>query len=245
MKRALVTGAGAGLGAAIAAGLHEAGYFVGVLDRDGEAARQVADVMQHAVAIVADMSDPLQIAAAMKDFGEIDVLINNAGIVRFGTLLELELESVQSVIDINLRAPFLAAQAAARVMQQKGGGVIINMTSINAIHPAPAVGFYAATKAALASLTSLMAIEWGPLGIRVNAVAPGFIDAGMSAPVFANPEVRAKRSGGVPLRRLGTEADVVNAVLYLVSDQASYVNGHQLVIDGGVIDSVLAHLPRN
>ncbi|MAQ08361.1 MAG: short-chain dehydrogenase [Gammaproteobacteria bacterium] len=245
MKRALVTGGGAGIGAAIAVGLHEAGYFVGILDRDGYAANTVAAKLENAIAIKADISVPDQISTVFKDFGGLDVLINNAGIVRFGPLLEIALEDVQSVIDVNLRGSFLVAQSAAQAMQGSGGGVIVNMTSINAVHPAPEVGFYAATKAALTSLTSLMAIEWGPLGIRVNAIAPGFIDAGMSAPVFSNPEVRAKRSAGVPVRSLGTAFDVVNAVLYLVSDQARYVNGHQLVVDGGVINSVLAHLPRN
>jgi NAD(P)-dependent dehydrogenase (short-subunit alcohol dehydrogenase family) len=130
-------------------------------------------------------------------------------------------------------------------MAAQSGGVIINMSSVNAVHPAPNVGIYAATKAAITSLTQLQALEWGPLGIRVNAVAPGFIDAGMSAPIFLDDKVRAKRSGGVPLKRLGTAEDVVQAVLFLASDASGYIHGHELVVDGGVIQSVLAHLPRS
>jgi NAD(P)-dependent dehydrogenase (short-subunit alcohol dehydrogenase family) len=130
-------------------------------------------------------------------------------------------------------------------MATLGGGCIINMSSINAITPGPNVGLYAATKAAIQNLTVLQSIEWGPLGIRVNAIAPGFIDAGMSAPFFANESIREKRSQGVPLKALGTAEDVVNAVVYLQSDAARYVSGHQLVVDGGVVGSLLAHLPRD
>ena len=99
-------------------------------------------------------------------------------------------------------------------------------------------------RAIAARLTEQMALEWGPLGLRVNAVAPGFIDAGISAPFFANPAVRELRSRAVPMRRLGTAADVAEAVMFLASDEASYVNGHELVVDGGVVSSLLLQLPR-
>jgi NAD(P)-dependent dehydrogenase (short-subunit alcohol dehydrogenase family) len=94
-------------------------------------------------------------------------------------------------------------------------------------------------------MTELMSVEWGPYGIRVNAVAPGFIDAGMSAPFFKDEAVREKRTGGVPLGRLGTAADVAQTVLYLGSEEATYITGQEIVIDGGVINSVLAQLPRD
>jgi NAD(P)-dependent dehydrogenase (short-subunit alcohol dehydrogenase family) len=89
-----------------------------------------------------------------------------------------------------------------------------------------------------------MALEWGPGGVRVNAVAPGFIDAGMSAPIYANPRVRELRGAAVPVGRLGTAADIANAVLFLASDEGAYINGHELIVDGGVVNSVLARLPR-
>jgi NAD(P)-dependent dehydrogenase (short-subunit alcohol dehydrogenase family) len=129
-------------------------------------------------------------------------------------------------------------------MRDRGRGNIVNITSINSITPGPNAGAYPAAKAGLARLTEQMALEWGPLGLRVNAVAPGFIDAGISAPFFANPAVRELRSRAVPMRRLGTAADVAEAVMFLASDEASYVNGHELVVDGGVVSSLLLQLPR-
>ena len=125
-------------------------------------------------------------------------------------------------------------------MLERGSGHIINLTSVNGIHPAPGVGLYSGTKAGMAVMTQAMAIEWGPRGVRCNAIAPGFIDAGMSKPIYADPKVREKRGGGVPLRRLGSSDDIANAVLFLDSEAAGYINGHQLVIDGGVVNSVMA-----
>ena len=112
------------------------------------------------------------------------------------------------------------------------------------IHPAPGGGAYAATKAGIQAMTQLMSIEWGQHGVRANAVAPGFIDAGMSAPFFKDQAVRDKRSGGVPLRRLGTAEDVAETVMFLASDDASYISGQEIAVDGGVINAVLAQLPR-
>ena len=130
-------------------------------------------------------------------------------------------------------------------MVARGSGVIVNLTSINAITPRPNTGAYPATKAAVAKLTEQMALEWGPQGIRVNAIAPGFIDGGMSAGFFKDPKIRARRGSAVPLRRLGTCEDVARAVLFLGSDAAAYISGQQLAVDGGVVNSVLQQLPRD
>ena len=119
------------------------------------------------------------------------------------------------------------------------------MTSISGIHPAPGSGAYAATKTAIATLTQLMALEWGPRGVRVNAVGPGFVDAGMSAAIYENLRVRELRGSAVPLGRLGKTLNITNAVMFLASEQAAYINGHELVVDGGVINSVLSQLPRD
>ena len=129
-------------------------------------------------------------------------------------------------------------------MKTVGTGAIINITSMGGIHPAPGSGAYGATKSGLAQMTQLMSVEWGPYGIRVNAVAPGFIDAGMSAPFFKDEAVRKQRGSGVPLRRLGTATDVAKAVMFLASDDAAYISGQEIAVDGGVINSVLAQLPR-
>ena len=243
--RAIVTGGGQGIGAEIVKGLVTAGYWVGVLDQNAAAAESLVAELGASEVLPVDVSDQVAVANAIQRFGALDLLVNNAGIVRFGPLLYQSADDIASVIGVNLIGTINCAQSAAQAMAAQSGCVIINMSSVNAVHPAPNVGIYAATKAAITSLTQLQALEWGPLGIRVNAVAPGFIDAGMSAPIFLDDKVRAKRSGGVPLKRLGTAEDVVQAVLFLASDASGYIHGHELVVDGGVIQSVLAHLPRS
>ena len=243
--KAVVTGAGAGLGASIAERLASEGYAVALLDQDGDAASRCAEKLTDASAFQVDVSNPEQVAAVFSRIGAVDLLVNNAGIARFGPLLEQSAADMQAVINVNLMGTALCAQQAAKQMTEQGAGCIINLSSINAVTPGPNVGLYAATKAAVHNLTILQALEWGPMGLRVNAIAPGFIDAGMSAPFFEQASVREKRAGGVPLRRLGQADDVVNAVVYLQSEAAHYVNGHQLVVDGGVVGSLLAHLPRD
>ena len=243
--KAVVTGAGAGLGASIAKRLASEGYAVALLDQDGDAASRRAEELTGASAFQVDVSNPEQVADVFSRIGAVDLLVNNAGIARFGPLLEQSPADMQAVINVNLMGTALCAQQAAKQMTEQGAGCIINLSSINAVTPGPNVGLYAATKAAVHNLTILQALEWGPMGVRVNAIAPGFIDAGMSAPFFEQASVREKRAGGVPLRRLGQVDDVVNAVVYLQSEAAQYVSGHQLVVDGGVVGSLLAHLPRD
>ncbi len=243
--KAVVTGAGAGLGASIAERLASEGYAVALLDQDGDAASRRAEELTGASAFQVDVSNPEQVADVFSRIGAVDLLVNNAGIARFGPLLEQSPADMQAVINVNLMGTALCAQQAAKQMTEQGAGCIINLSSINAVTPGPNVGLYAATKAAVHNLTILQALEWGPMGVRVNAIAPGFIDAGMSAPFFEQASVREKRAGGVPLKRLGQADDVVNAIVYLQSEAAQYVSGHQLVVDGGVVGSLLAHLPRD
>lgn len=243
--KAVVTGAGAGLGASIAERLASEGYAVALLDQDGDAASRRAEELTGASAFQVDVSNPEQVADVFSRIGAVDLLVNNAGIARFGPLLEQSPADMQAVINVNLMGTALCAQQAAKQMAEQGAGCIINLSSINAVTPGPNVGLYAATKAAVHNLTIQQALEWGPMGVRVNAIAPGFIDAGMSAPFFEQASVREKRAGGVPLKRLGQADDVVNAVVYLQSKAAQYVSGHQLVVDGGVVGSLLAHLPRD
>jgi NAD(P)-dependent dehydrogenase (short-subunit alcohol dehydrogenase family) len=245
-RHAFITGAGAGLGAAIAEHAAKAGYRVGLVDVGADAVRAQVARLPDAVALPCDVTDEAAVEAALDAFGAVpDVVVCNAGIVRFGTLLDVSIQDFRKVTEVNLVGAFIVARAAARRMAPRGRGSIVNITSINAITPAPGSGAYPAAKAGLAALTEHMALEWGPLGLRVNCVAPGFIDAGMSAPIYANPKVRASRGGAVPMRRLGTADEVAQAVMFLASDAASYINGHQLAVDGGVVHSVLLQLPRD
>ena len=245
MKHAVITGGAAGLGADVARTLSEVGYRIGIFDLGAERVAEAASQLENAVGIEADVTSPDQVAAAFDAFGEVpDLLVNNAGIVRFGAMEEQSVQDYIDVVNVNLLGSCFCARAIAPAMMDRGSGHIINFTSINGVHPAPGVGLYGPTKAAMANMTQAMAIEWGPKGIRVNAIAPGMIDAGMSKPIFENPKVRATRGGGVPLRCLGEAGDIAEAVLFLDSDGAKYISGHELVVDGGVSISVMAHLPR-
>lgn len=245
MKQAIVTGAGQGLGADIATALADAGYRVGVLDISAENAKATAARLDNAVGLSANVADPDEVDAALQAFGEVpDLLVNGAGIVRFGLLHEQSIEDYRSVIDVNLLGPLVCSRAVAPGMLERGSGHIIHITSVNGIHPSPKVGTYAAAKAGLASLTQLMSLELGP-SVRVNAIAPGFIDAGMSKPIYEDPRIREIRGGGVPLKCLGEASDIAQAVLFLDSDHAGYINGHELVVDGGVTNSVFLQLPRD
>lgn len=249
MRIALVTGGGGDIGAAIGERAAAAGYRVALLDRDGQRAKDQAARLSGALGLACDVTDPASVDAAFEavqaQLGAVpDLVVNCAGTARFKPLLEQTLDDFKSVLEVNLVSGFIVGQAAARRMSPRGSGSIINITSINGVTPAPLSGAYAASKSGLAKLTELMAVEWGPLGLRINAVAPGFIDAGLSAPFFANPVVRDLRSAAVPSRRLGRSEDIAEAVIFLASDAASYINGHQLVVDGGATKALLALLPR-
>ena len=245
MPTMIVTGAASGLGKCIAEHAARAGYKVGVLDLVLEQAQVVAQSIG-GIALEADVSDLPSVERDFEIFGETpDVLINNAGILRTGPLLDHSLEDFRRVIDVNLTSMFLVAQIAARRMKNTGGGCIINMSSINGINPSTQCGAYATAKAGVIALSKQMSMEWGPYNIRVNTIAPGFIDAGMQAPFFENPDVRQLRSGAVPLKRLGSADDVAECALFLASDKAQYISGENITVDGGVINSVLMQLPRS
>ena len=251
--QAIVTGAGTGIGRAIALAAASAGYRVGVLDRDPASAVAVASAIngrgngnangngesagpeREAVPLVADVADEAAVEIALDAFGAVpDLWVNNAGIVRFGPLVDQALADWRAVVDVNLTGTFVGARAAARRMMAAGvAGSIVNITSMNGVAPGPNAGAYGATKAAVALLTQQMALEWGPSGIRVNAVAPGLIDAGMSEPIYSDPEFRKRRGSKVPLGRLGTAGDVAAVVLFLASPGAAYVTGQNLLVDGG------------
>jgi NAD(P)-dependent dehydrogenase (short-subunit alcohol dehydrogenase family) len=246
MKTAIVTGAVGDIGFATARVLADAGYTVGVLDLDEARVREAAGRIPGAVPLVASVTDEASVGAALDAFGAVpDVVVNNAGIVRFGYLIDQPLEDFKRVLDVDLVGVFIVARAAARRMVARGSGAIVNITSIGGVACGTNAGAYPAAKAGVAKLTEQMALEWGPQGIRVNAIAPGFIDGGMSAGFFKDPKIRARRGGAGPAapardpRRCRARRAVPG------SDAAAYVSGQQLVVDGGVVNSVLQQLPRD
>ncbi len=247
----LVTGGARGIGAAIVEAAAAAGYRVAAVDvapldavADVAAADQ-AGAPGSVVRFSCSVSDEAAVEAVLDEFGTPDVVVNNAGIVRFGPLLDQQLDDLRAVLDVNLLGTFVVARAAARRWIAAGTrGAIVNLTSMNGVVAGPNAGAYGASKAAVALLTSQMALEWGAHGIRANAVAPGLIDAGMSAPIYADAATRHARESKVPLGRLGTAGDIADVVLFLASDAAAYVTGQNVVVDGGITGSLIAHLPR-
>ena len=238
-KVVLVTGAGRGIGRAIAERFAGAGFAVAVNDIDGEAAAATAETIRRgngaAMAAPADVSDSAQVAAIvdaiMAQHGRIDVLVNNAGIVS-GTLhfFEATEEWWRRIIDVNLTGHFLVSHPVARIMARAGGGSIINMSSGGATRAHRSFTAYDATKGGIEALTRAMALDLGPYNIRVNALVPGSIDtSGMTA------DQRALRGGNVPLGRVGEPGDLAGAALFLASDDAGYITGETLRVDGGML----------
>jgi 3-oxoacyl-[acyl-carrier protein] reductase len=244
-RTALVTGAAAGIGAAIAGLLAGRGYRVALLDRDRDAVAKAAEGLESALAIAADVAEEADVARAFDSLPFVpDLVVNNAGIVRFGLLAEQSVDDFARVIAVNLVGAYIVSREAVRRMLPRGEGQVISLTSINAYSPGPGAGAYPASKSGVLQLMRQFAMEYGDQGLRFNSIAPGFIDGGMSAPIYADPAVRASRSAGVPLKRLGTPEDIAEAVAFLDSPAGAYVNGHDLVVDGGVSHAVLKNLPR-
>ncbi|MBT96024.1 MAG: 3-oxoacyl-ACP reductase [Acidimicrobiaceae bacterium] len=245
MKSLIVTGGASGLGRAIAKRASQEGFRVGILDVNVDALEETVSTITNSVALVASVTSAEEISAAIAAFGQTpDVWVNNAGIVRFAPLLALSIEDWRSVVEVNLTGTFICSTIVAKAMADRGSGSIVNITSINGISAGTNSGAYGATKSAISLLTQQMSLEWGNLGLRVNSLAPGLIDGGMSEPIYSEPEFRKLRTEKVPLGRLGAEEDIAEAVLFLGSDKASYITGHELVVDGGIINSIIANLPR-
>lgn len=238
-QRAVVTGGARGIGAAIAARLLADGYEVVALDvvagtpASGEPA-----------VLSCDVADPDSVAEVAAAVGPVDVLVNNAGIWRFAALEDVTPEDFAAVLDVNLKGAFHCTQAFGRDMLARGRGAIVNVVSIAACRANPAVGAYSASKAGLLALTEQTALEWGPRGVRANAVGPGLVPTPGTGAVYDDEAVRVVRAGAVPLRRLGTPADIAEAVAFLASDRASYVNGQVLYVDGGLSKALMTLLPR-
>lgn len=245
MPLAFITGGGGGLGSETALRAHELGWDVAIFDLSRDRAAQVLEKLPDAYFFEGDVTDEASAVAALDALDRVpDLLVNNAGIVKFQSLLETSTEDFARMISINLTGAFTMARLVAEHMIKRGSGSIINITSTGGIATSPGTNAYASAKRGLAAMTEIMALEWGPHGLRINSVAPGMIHGGMSSGIYDDPSVAERRSKGVPLRRLGTERDIAHAVMWLASDDASYVNGHELVVDGGMTKGAMAMIPR-
>ena len=239
-KIALVTGAGSGIGYAIAQRFAEAGAAVAInYLGHGDDAEALAASLPKAIALEADVSDANSVAdllaKVVETFGGIDVLVNNAGIEKAQPILEIEADNWDQTLAVDLKGPFLCLQAAGRVMKENGGGSIVNISSIHEDFPFPGYAAYAASKGGLRMLMRNASVELAPFGIRVNNVAPGAIATPINAATLADPAKVARLKQLVPLERMGTAEEVAEVALFLASERASYVTGSTYYVDGGIV----------
>jgi 3-oxoacyl-[acyl-carrier protein] reductase len=242
---ALITGAARGIGAAVAGRLAADGAAVAVLDLDEAAGKSTVAAIEaaggRAIALGADVTNADQMTAAAdrvaEEFGSLDILVNNAGVTRDNLLFKLSEQDWDTVIGVHLKGAFLASKAAQKHMVAQKYGKIVNLSSVSALGNRGQAN-YSAAKMGLQGFTRTLAIELGPFGINVNAVAPGFIVTEMTAAtaerVGLTPDELAARSAEItPMRRVGQPADIAGTIAFLVNDESSFITGQTIYVDGG------------
>lgn len=248
-KVALITGGARGQGAAEARRFVDEGARVVVADVLTDEGAALADEIGPAATFVPlDVTDEAQwqaaVAATEEAFGGLSVLVNNAGILLFRQLVNTSLDEFRRVLDVNLVGTFLGIKTAAPAIERAGGGSIVNISSVGGLQGLPAVSAYVSSKFGVRGLTKSAAIELGPSGIRVNSVHPGSVDTPMIRDDSTSVEDFAPYYERLPIKRLGTVDDVTNVVLFLASDESTYVTGAELVVDGGASCGDLGFIPE-
>ena len=243
-KVALITGASRGIGEAIAEALTGYGAHCILVSRDIEALERVVNKIEEkggsAEAIACNIGYLEQINTLMdtvrENHGKLDILVNNAAAnPYFGDMLNAEEWAWDKTNDINLKAPFFMIQAAAKMMMEAGGGAIVNVSSINGVRPAPFQGIYSITKAGLTCMTQAFAKELAPFNIRVNTIMPGLTDTKFSSAITAIDDIKNMVISQIPLKRIAQPEEIAGAVLYLLSDAASFTTGSCITCDGGML----------
>ena len=247
-RTVLVTGAGRGIGRGIALECAKEGANVVINCRShpeqAEAvAREIRAMGRRALVVVADVSDAGQVERMVSDalgaFGAVDVLVNNAGILSAGPIEEVSEEAWDLVMSVNLKGVFLCCKAVGRHMIERGtGGAVVNVASISGTIPEVNAGAYTPSKAGVIGLTRLLAMEWAPYGIRVNALSPGPVMTPLQRKSYPTSELLAARNAAVPLGRHGTPEEIGTTAVFLASDDASYITGEEIRVDGGSQESM-------
>lgn len=251
-KVCAVTGAASGIGEAIAHELARHGARVLVLDRNREGAQRVASAIEEAggtaMAIACDITQASQVnSAAAQGFaqwGHCDALVNNAGMLRAGSLADVTLADWNDVLAVNLTGYLLCAQAFGAQMRAAGRGSIVHVASIAGTTPQSHSGAYSASKAGVLQMSRQLAIEWGNAGVRSNAICPGMIRTPLSAKFYEEPGFEAKRAAVTASRRIGEPQDIANVAAFLASPRSAYVNAAELLVDGGMTSMLMDMVPR-
>jgi NAD(P)-dependent dehydrogenase (short-subunit alcohol dehydrogenase family) len=232
----LVSGASRGIGRALAEGFAKRGATVVITGREKETLEETAKEIG-ARAVVCDVADPKAIdrlvEIVLKDHGRVDTLLNVAGVNRRMKAEKLSEADYDFIVDINLKGPALLSLAVGRTMLERGKGSQINITSLNNDRPLRGVMPYAVSKAGLEQMTRALALEWGPRGVRVNAIAPGFILTDLTKKLWAQPTMKAWADENTPMKRLGVPEDLVGAAIFLASEASAFMTGQTIYVDGG------------
>lgn len=246
-KVAVVTGAGGGIGTAIAAAFAGAGAKVALLDLNGEAAHAAARETG-GLAVTCDVSDAASVAAAVDaveaGLGPADILVNNAALLSPGNLDQIDIVDWERMLSVNLTGYLRCAQAFGRGMLERGAGALVHVGSISGNHQQAFSNAYSTSKAGVSMLSRQLAFEWGPRGVRSNVVSPGLVRTPLSETFYADSRTKAAREAVVPLRRIGRVGDIAEAVLFFASARASYISGQEVLVDGGYGQTLMSHVPR-
>lgn len=251
-KVCVVTGAAGGIGAEIAKALAETGAKVAVLDRKADAAAEVTRKIvaggATAISVPCDTTEIISVAAAaevvQRELGYCNVLVNNAAIISATALMKVDIEKWSHMMKVNVGGYLLCTQFFSRHMIASGGGSIVHVSSLSGQYPQAFSGSYSVSKAGVNMLSRQLTTELGEYRIRSNVVSPAMVLTPLSEVIYANPEVLRQRENIVPSSRIGEAKDIADAVLFLASDRSSYINGQDLLVDGGLSQAFLGLIPR-
>lgn len=247
----VVTGGGGGIGRAVALAMAEAGASVVLLDKDAATCRAAEEAARtlgaNVLAVACDTANAESVAAAeraSRTIGPCDILVNNAGILRPGSLATVTLDDWNLLLSVNLTGYLLCAQAFGKAMIERRRGAIVHTASIAGGKAQAFSGAYSVSKAGVVMLSRQLAVEWGPHGVRSNVLSPGLVRTPMSESFYQDSSIVERRSAAVPLGRIGTPEDMAQVALFLASDRAAYVNGQEIIADGGFEHMLMSLIPR-